>query len=446
MKHQKNREKKVESKNTSKPSNFKSDRTYKIYSCKLQVKSRKQKIFLQNVFAEARIVHNYFVKQINLNNISSSIKDNIHLPHISRSAIDKIWDELLAKHSKRKPIKYVRAINSLYLGKHKEGYILHLSNNRVNIYVADKICSEKTNYFFSFRILGLHRVLRRFDGDAVPKSAYLVARPSGYYLQVLFEVSGAKLQELDAPEFGYPIAIDFGMSSKLTISNGIKIDFEFAIPDRIAKLESTLREYPLAKKKTKRIILSIRKFREHLYNKINDTYHKISKCIFLYNQIIIQDDYVSGWANIKNSVDTCKLHILKKRILDRAKNTDVVSFNSNNNEALRFNNNSIPIQELRNKRLILLNRYERTTKTCFVCEHKLDVDKRTRKVTCSKCGWTTDRDINATLIMLRKYAKYSSYEILTRFCNVSLDEISRFYRILGNIREVQINLYANRTS
>lgn len=416
----------------------KPDTTYKIYSCKLQVKSRKQKVFLKNVFAEARIVHNYFVKQVNLNNINSSIKDSIQFPHISRLAINKIWDDLIERYSKKIPVKYAKAINRLYLGQLGDGYLLHANYNRFSIFVSNTNPLGKSNRFLSFRILGLSRVLDRFRGSAAPKSAYLVAKPSGYYLQILFEISREKVKELNNPEFDYPIAIDFGMSSKITTSNGIKIEFEFAAPDKIEKLENKLKTKSLGRKRTKKIILSIRKLKEHWHNKINDAYHKISKCIFLYKQIIMQNDYMSGWANIKNSFDACKLHILKRKILDRAKSTDMVSFELNQND------NSMSIQNLRDKRLILLSRYERTTKTCFVCENKVDIDKRTRKITCSKCGWTTDRDINATLIMLRKYAKYSSYEILTRFCDVSLDEIYRFYRILSGIREIKINLYADR--
>lgn len=448
MSHQKDAEKKFLNYNKNKVNNTKPDKSYKIYSCKLQVKSRKQKVFLKNIFSEARIVHNYFVKQINLNNINSSIKDSIKFPNISRLSINKIWDELLEKRNRRVPVKYAKVINRLYLGQGQigDGYFLHTNYNKFSICLSDVSCSKESKRFMSFRILGLSRVLDRFDGSAIPKGAYLVARPSGYYLQILFEISREKIKDLDAPEFDYPIAIDFGMSSKITTSNGIKIDFEFARPNKIEKLEAKLKTQPLSGKKTKKIILSIRRLKEHWYNKINDTYHKIAKCIFLYKQIIVQNDHVSGWANIKNSFDACKLHILKRRILDRAKNTDMISFEYNNkNETLASNNSIVPIQELRSKRLILLNRYERTTKTCFVCENKVDVDKRTRRIICSRCGWTTDRDINATLIMLRKYAKYSSHEILTKFCNASLDEISRFYRILGSIREVKINLYADGT-
>jgi len=77
-----------------------------------------------------------------------------------------------------------------------------------------------------FRVLGLHQI----PPEAEIASAVLVQKPSGYYLHVTCYL----LKENTSRQFiGQAIAIDFGVHTKLTLSNGFKIDFEFRETEKL---------------------------------------------------------------------------------------------------------------------------------------------------------------------------------------------------------------------
>lgn len=51
--------------------------------------------------------------------------------------------------------------------------------------------------------------------------------------------------------------------------------------------------------------------------------------------------------------------------------------------------------------LMVLDRYETTSRECFRCGARLDLTLSDRQVRCT-CGWKTGRDHNAALVILRK--------------------------------------------
>ncbi|HBT39779.1 MAG TPA: transposase, partial [Pseudothermotoga sp.] len=68
-------------------------------------------------------------------------------------------------------------------------------------------------------------------------NAVLVSKPSGYYLHVTCYLPKDSLQK---EPIGEAIGIDFGVGYKLTLSNGIKIDYELHETPRLKRLQKRL--------------------------------------------------------------------------------------------------------------------------------------------------------------------------------------------------------------
>jgi len=83
-------------------------------------------------------------------------------------------------------------------------------------------------------VLGLHQI----PAEAEIANAVLVRKSSGYYLHVTCYLPKDSHTSLNS--VGKDIGIDFGVSSKLTLSNGIKIDFEIHETPRLKRLQRKL--------------------------------------------------------------------------------------------------------------------------------------------------------------------------------------------------------------
>ncbi|RTI13562.1 hypothetical protein, partial [Thermus scotoductus] len=98
----------------------------------------------------------------------------------------------------------------------------------------------------NFRVLGLHQIPRGVE----IAGAVLVRKPSGYYLHVTCylakgdspkpiagqpHVTGPRARTLR--DYLEAVGLDFGIGSKLTLSNGIKIDFEVHETPRLKRLQ-----------------------------------------------------------------------------------------------------------------------------------------------------------------------------------------------------------------
>ncbi|MDI3517562.1 MAG: putative transposase, partial [Thermotogota bacterium] len=54
----------------------------------------------------------------------------------------------------------------------------------------------------------------------------------------------------------------------------------------------------------------------------------------------------------------------------------------------------------------IVGRFESTTQECFACGQRHELSLSERVIGC-ECGWENDRDVNAALVILRKWLDLS---------------------------------------
>ncbi len=251
-------------------------------------------------------------------------------------------------------LKYRPFVNSIPLKQHGVTFSLDLGRNRVRI--------QKLG---TFRVLGLHQI----PPEAEIASAVLVQKPSGYYLHVTCYLPK---ESFPRQIIGEAIAIDFGIHAKLTLSNGVKIDFELRETERIKALQRKLTRTKKGSKNRKKLRFLLRKEYERLARKRRDVHNKVLAFLKGYKKVVFQEDFVKGWASLFGGrVYSSGIGGLKARLRDSL---------------------AMPIP---------VERYEPTTKERFACGRLHELSLGDRVLRCG-CGWVCDRDHNAALVTLRK--------------------------------------------
>ena len=169
-----------------------------------------------------------------------------------------------------------------------------------------------------------------------------------------------------------PVAIDFGVKDKLTLSNAMKIDFEVGETKRLKRLQRKIARAKKNSNNRRKLRLLLRREYQKIVNRRRDAQNKVLAFLRLYEAVIFQDDCVNGWTALFGAqVHSSGIGGLKSRLRNSLET-------------------SIPLE-----------RFEPTTSECFVCGKKKKVSLSERTFRC-ECGWEADRDYNASLVMLRK--------------------------------------------
>ncbi|PTQ55026.1 MAG: putative transposase [Candidatus Carbobacillus altaicus] len=346
-----------------------------VFQLKLQNLSRKKEENLRRAFLEAKWFYNWLVSDLERLNLPANKVGTVEVKvgdvfeerelvflgsQIKQEIADRLKDNLRAlsklkqnghKVGHLKPKKFV---NSVPLKQYGVTYSLDFARNRVRI--------QKLG---SFRVLGLHQI----PPDAEIANAVLVGRPSGYYLHVTCYLSK---ENSHRKSIGGEVGIDFGVDSKLTLSNGIKIDFELHETPRLKRLQKKLAKSEKGSKHRRKIRHLLRREYEKIKSRRKDVQNKILAFLKLYEKVVFQEDLVKGWAALfGRQVHASGIGGLKARL----RNSLVAP---------------IPV-----------DRFEPTSQECYACgkRHKLSLADRVIKC---ECGWTCDRDVNAAMVILRK--------------------------------------------
>jgi len=348
-----------------------------VFQLKLQNLSRKKEENLRRTFLEAKWFYNWLVSDLDRLNLPANKVEKVEVKvgdvfedrelvvlgsQVKQEIADRLKDNLRAlsklkqnghKVGRLKPKKFV---NSIPLKQYGVTYRLDSARNRVRI--------QKLG---NFRVLGLHQI----PPDAEKANAVLVSKPSGYYLHVTCYLP-QKENDCHPYKLGEAVGIDFGIASKLTLSNGIKIDFELHETPRLKRLQRKLANSKKGSKNRGKIRFLLRREYEKLNNRRKDVQNKILAFLKLYEEVMFQEDFVKGWATLfGRQVYSSGIGGLKARL-----------------------RNSLVAP-------ILVDRFEPTSQECYACgkRHKLSLADRVIKC---ECGWTCDRDINAAKVILRK--------------------------------------------
>ncbi|WP_211264232.1 RNA-guided endonuclease InsQ/TnpB family protein, partial [Hydrogenibacillus schlegelii] len=171
---------------------------------------------------------------------------------------------------------------------------------------------------------------------------------------------------------GGEVGIDFGVDSKLTLSNGIKIDFELDETPRLKRLQKKLAKSEKGSKNRRKIRHLLRREYEKIKSRRKDVQNKILAFLKLYEKVVFQEDLVKGWAaRFGRQVHASGIGGLKARLR---------------------NSLAAPIS---------VDRFEPTSQECYACGKRRKLSLADRVIKC-ECGWTCDRDVNAAMVILRK--------------------------------------------
>jgi putative transposase len=193
---------------------------------------REVKVKVGEVFEERELVIlGSQVKQ----EIADRLKDNL-----------RALSQLKRKGHKVGGLKPKPFVNSIPLKQYGVTFTLDRDKNRVRI--------QKLG---SFRVLGL----RQIPPDGEIGNALLVRKPSGYYLHVTCHLPK---ESASREPIGEAIAIDFGVYAKLTLSNGIKLDFELRETERLKTLQRKLVRAKKGSKNKEKLRLLLRREYERI--------------------------------------------------------------------------------------------------------------------------------------------------------------------------------------
>jgi putative transposase len=301
---------------------------------------REVKVKVGEVFEERELVIlGSQVKQ----EIADRLKDNL-----------RALSQLKRKGHKVGGLKPKPFVNSIPLKQYGVTFTLDRDKNRVRI--------QKLG---SFRVLGL----RQIPPDGEIGNALLVRKSSGYYLHVTCYLPK---ESASREPIGEAIAIDFGVYAKLTLSNGIKLDFELRETERLKTLQRKLVRAKKGSKNKEKLRLLLRREYERIARRRRDIHNKVLAFLRGYRKVVFQEDFVKGWTRLfGGQVHSSGVGGLKARLRDSL---------------------ATPVP---------VDRFEPTTKECFACGRPHELSLGDRVFRC-ECGWVCDRDHNAALVILRK--------------------------------------------
>jgi putative transposase len=347
-----------------------------VYELKIQNLSKRKSDVLRRVFLEAKWLYNWLVSDTERLNIPANRVSVVEVKagdsyeqrelivlgsQIKQEIADRLKDNLRALGKLKRngykvgALKHKRFVSSIPLKQYSVTYSLDFARNRVRIQRLGK-----------FRVLGLHQI----PAEAEIANAVLIQRPSGYYLHVTCYLP--KDSHTSQNTVRNVVGIDFGVNSKLTLSNGLKIDFEICETPRLKRLQRKLARTQKSSRNREKVRFLLRKEYEQLNNKRRDAQNKVLAFLKLYDTVIFQDDSIKGWVKLfGRQVHASGIGGLKSRLRASLET-------------------AIPV-----------DRGETTTGECFACGRRHQLSLSDRAIECD-CGWKCDRDVNAALVILRK--------------------------------------------
>jgi transposase len=338
--------------------------TPKVFQLKLQNLSKSDIETLNRLFLEAKWFYNYLVADIDnrLNKKAEKLKEvKIKTPNgfekrelkilgsqIKQGIISKIKDNLKAlKRLKEKgykvgKLKFKSDFKSIPLKQYGITYKIDFKRNRIKIQGVKKW----------FRVLGLHQIPENAD----IANAYLVKKPSGFYLYVVCYLWKEEvLKEIKQKQVSIPVGIDLGIKYQLTLTTGEK--FRWYIPEtkRLKRLQRILARKKKGSKNYQKVKALIQKEWEYITNKRKDVINKVISYLKRFAFIAVQKDSVKSWHE----------GLFGKQV----QNTGIGGITAR----LKHLATLIPVE--------FVPKFEATTQTCSKCgfKQKLSVNQRSFK-------------------------------------------------------------------
>jgi len=357
-----------------------------VYQLKIQNLSKVREEKLNRVFIKAKWLYNWFVADINRVNIptkeikeveikvgnklekreikclGSQIKQGIQERVRNNLRVLKVVQE---KGYKVGRLKFKKAVSSINLKQYKVSFDIDFERKKVRI--------QGLGWF---RVLGLHQILQ----DCEIGNAQLIKKPNGYFVYLTCYV---KKERIERDKVRDAIGIDFGVANKLTLSNGLSIDFEVKESKRLKKLQKELAKKKKGSRNRVKVQEKIQREYERLKNRRRDIHNKLLALFRHYGVVVYQDDNIKAWKEgwFGSQIQYTGIGKLKARLRN-------------------------------NLATIAVKRFEATTQECCVCSCKQKLNLSKRIYHCLVCGNTINRDLNSAINILKKGLELSQNKVV----------------------------------
>lgn len=254
-----------------------------------------------------------------------------------------------------------------------KSYTTNFTNNNIEVsFEKNKIKLPKLKWVKA-------KVHREFRGQI--KSATISQVPSGKcFISILVETVQIPMEST-----GCMVGIDLGIKDLLITSDGEKFDnirTTKKYEDKLAKEQRKLAHKVKGGNNWNKQRVKVARLHEKIHNTRIDNLHKISHKLISENQVIVSEN-----LSVSNMV---KNHNLAKAILDCewSELTRQISYKSDWN----------------NRQYIKIGRFTKSSQPCNVCGY-INIDTKdlsVREWTCPQCNTHHDRDINASINILKE--------------------------------------------
>ena len=164
---------------------------------------------------EAKWLYNWLVADINRLNIPTKEIKEVEIKvgdKLEKREIKYLGSQL----KKVGRLKFKKKVSTIRLKQFKVSFDIDFERNKVRI--------QGLGWF---RVLGLHQLPRECE----IASAQFIKKPSGFYIYLTCYVSK---EYFEREKVKNAVGIDFGVANKLTLSNGLTIDFEVEESERLS--------------------------------------------------------------------------------------------------------------------------------------------------------------------------------------------------------------------
>lgn len=372
------------------------------------------KYHLSRLFLEAKWFYNYVLSQ---NNIFEQTYKISQVPVKVRYAYYIRSLNCLSSQMKQAIIDKVKSnIQSLSTHK-KHGHKIGKLKFKSEIFSVPLKQYERTHKIINdkyIKIQGIKQHLKVSGLSQIPlnsdiSNANLHNKNGDYYLQIItFQPKPENISYFIPSSIG----IDFGISSQLTLSNGIKVQYEIQISNKIKKLQRILSKKKQHSKNWYKTKEKLNKEHQYLVNIKQDIKNKIISHLKDNFQIVcFQNESLKFWqSNFGSKIQSTSLGGIIASLKQRV---------------------HTPVE---------VDRFYPSTKTCSECGNTQIVELSERVYVCNKCNNILDRDYNSALNIEQEGLKQLNVPMVYReFKPVEIEPLLSYLNSISYVKASLIN-------
>ena len=212
--------------------------------------------------------------------------------------------------------------------------------------------------------------------NGILKNIVLTRKPSGWYVSFQVECADVEIKPSESP----PVGVDMGIHHALALSDGTVIDSPQYLKQSLKRLKRLQRKVARRKKGStgrKEAVQQLAKEHEHIANQRRDGWHKVTFWLVATYGVIVLEDLQLAF-------------MLRNEALSRAAH-DI---------SLGMFRAILDYKAIKAGVTVIAVNPRNTSQQCSCCSEMVPKDLSVRVHSCSSCGFTVDRDVNAALNIL----------------------------------------------